>query len=361
MSEQDIVSLFNEAIDRLASGDSIDAIVASYGPRGPEIRAMLEAGLLTRRAAYPAADIRDSLTRIDSQVLPNLPPPPTFPYWVILPFLIGLGILGALFIASNAMTPAVPTATATSAPTETAAITPTIPTATISATISPAVTATILLSPTVAPTTSASVSLSGTLEKDDDGSYAINGLPVDVSAIAAPNIQSGASVQIIGVIQDGRLLASSITTATPSALSTGATPATNNATTIPTSASSVRLVIEGPVERIEAHTITIHEQTFTLPDTPALQVIQLGDVIRLDGSADGDRFIEIQIIFISVDVIINVDGQIWRDPGTCDTPPDWARSSANRWFSRCAAGPAPSGGGNSGGSSGGSNNNDDDD
>jgi hypothetical protein len=353
VSEQDIAGIFNEAIDRLAAGDSIETIVAAYGPQGTQIRPMLEAGLLTRRANYPAAEIRDSLARIDSQVLPNLPPPPTFPYWLILPLLIGAGLLIVILVAiSNSAAPAIPTATVTS---------------TIAATQTPlpietpmAATLTLVLSAT---DSAASVSLFGILEADANGGFTINGLPIDASAIALPGLQAGSAVQITGVIQKGRLIASSIATATPAS-----SPVLSTDQTEPTADSTVRLVIEGPVQRIEGNIVTILEQNIVLPETPALQVIQLGDVLRLDGQADANkRFTRVEIIFISVDVVINTDGQVWRDPGTCDSPPDWARDSASHWLARCASAPNPappsnnSGGSNSGGGSSGENNNDDDD
>lgn len=300
MSEQDIAGVLNEAIDRLAAGDSINEIVARDPQRGPQIHPMLEAGLLTRRALYPATEIRESLARIDSQVLPNLPPAATFPYWLIVPLLIGVGLLVVIFAAaSNSSTPASPAATMTIAATETGVI------------------ATQEASPSVVPAA------------------------IDQSGTATPNAVISSTADQTGLA--------------PSAA----------ADATPTTERSVRFVIEGAVQRIEGHTVTILEQNILLLETPALSVIQVGDVLRLDGQIDTQKhFIHVTIIFVSVDVIVNTDGQVWRDPGTCDSPPDWARSAASRWLGRCNASAPPSAGNNSSGggnSGGGGNNNDDDD
>ncbi|MDQ7035355.1 MAG: hypothetical protein Q9P01_11115 [Anaerolineae bacterium] len=114
------------------------------------------------------------------------------------------------------------------------------------------------------------------------------------------------------------------------------------------------IVIEGPVTEIDGTTIIIFNFSIVLADDdPLLTVIQIGDILRIEGDWDDDNpvIIAIVIIFVNVDVFI-FDGSVWRDPGDCSgAPPPWA--PANGWRQRCET---PRGGGSgrgSGGSSGG--------
>lgn len=118
-----------------------------------------------------------------------------------------------------------------------------------------------------------------------------------------------------------------------------ATPeVTPEATDEPDDDGDVIIVIEGPVEEININIITIFGIEIELdPEDPVLTVIQIGDVIRVEGDLEheGDTIVivAITVIFIDVDVFV-VDGQIWRDPGNCDNPPPpWA--PAHGWHRRC--------------------------
>lgn len=124
--------------------------------------------------------------------------------------------------------------------------------------------------------------------------------------------------------------------------------------------SGIIIVIEGPVESININIITIYSIEIELDDDdPILTVIQIGDVIRVEGELldddDDDTTILIAVInitFINVEVYINDDGEIWRDPVTClIAPPPWAE--ANAWHIRCTTSSPNNGGGGrgSGGSS----------
>jgi hypothetical protein len=106
------------------------------------------------------------------------------------------------------------------------------------------------------------------------------------------------------------------------------------------------IVIEGPVTAIVANQITIFNFNIVLDETdPLLTVIQIGDVLRIEGDWDDDSPIIIAIIIIFVDIDVFVfDGQVWRDPGDCaGGPPPWA--PAHGWRRRCET---PRGGGGSG-------------
>jgi hypothetical protein len=110
----------------------------------------------------------------------------------------------------------------------------------------------------------------------------------------------------------------------------------------------VIIVIEGPVEQININIITIYNINIEVaPDDPLLTVIQIGDVIRVEGHLDDDDsdtiiIIAVTVIFIDIDVFVADDGQVWRDPGDCSNgPPPWA--PAHGWRRRCEGG---GGGGN---------------
>jgi hypothetical protein len=108
------------------------------------------------------------------------------------------------------------------------------------------------------------------------------------------------------------------------------------------------IVIEGPVTAVVGNQITIFNFNIIVGENdPLLTVIQIGDVLRIEGDWDDDSPIIIAIIIIFVDIDVFVfDGQVWRDQGNCNNaPPPWA--PANGWRRRCET---PRGGGSGGGS-----------
>lgn len=120
--------------------------------------------------------------------------------------------------------------------------------------------------------------------------------------------------------------------------------ATPEATAAPGSTVAIIIVIEGPVEEVNINIITIFGIDIEVDaDDPALTVIQIGDILRIEGELNEDdeddeddnhiTLVAITIVFINVEVIV-VDGQVWRDPGNCDNPPPpWA--PAHGWRKRC--------------------------
>lgn len=101
---------------------------------------------------------------------------------------------------------------------------------------------------------------------------------------------------------------------------------------------SITIVIEGPVTAININIITIYNINIQLdPNDPNLQIIQIGDIVRIEGNTQDLNgtiiIIAINIIIINVD--INIDtGEVWRDEGNCNNPPPpWA--PANGWRRRC--------------------------
>ncbi len=104
---------------------------------------------------------------------------------------------------------------------------------------------------------------------------------------------------------------------------------------------SVIIVIEGPVTNININIITIYNIDIEVNiDDPILTVIQIGDVIRVEGEIVGSGttlvIIAITIIYIDVDVVVNPDGEVWRGDNCQNPPPPWA--PANGWRRKCEGG-----------------------
>ncbi|MAU12884.1 MAG: hypothetical protein CL607_23895 [Anaerolineaceae bacterium] len=101
--------------------------------------------------------------------------------------------------------------------------------------------------------------------------------------------------------------------------------------------TEVIIIIEGPVDEIDGNTIYIFGFPINLdPDDPRINVIQIGDIIRIEGSDDGGVLIALVFIFTDVEIFVN-NGIVWRDAGTCSNPPpSWA--PAWGWRARCEGG-----------------------
>lgn len=164
--------------------------------------------------------------------------------------------------------------------------------------------------------------------------------------------------------------------AEPSATDTPTETATATATPTNTPDPSetplpINLVIEGPVQDIIGNILIIYDFEIVVdPEDPLLSVIQIGDVVRIDGTMeivndptnDSPPVIQIQPTIIEPvngDIQINAGtGEAWRDDNTCNNPPPaWA--PAHGWRARCEGAPAPgnSGNGNNGNGNAGNGNN----
>lgn len=130
------------------------------------------------------------------------------------------------------------------------------------------------------------------------------------------------------------------------------------------------IIVEGPLEAITANIVTIYGIDIALnPDEPLLNVIVVGDVLRIEANYNATTnvivAVTVETVSNQVDVNPNTD-EIWRDDGNCNNPPPpWA--PANGWRRRCENTNNNSSGGNNGnGNNGnkngnGNGNNDDDD
>lgn len=136
-------------------------------------------------------------------------------------------------------------------------------------------------------------------------------------------------------------------TETPESTATPEVTATPESTSIPeatpestqTSNVQITIVIEGPVEAINVNVITIYGINVELnPNDPILTVIQIGDVVHIEGNFKGGTGTTVVIVAVTI-VIVNVEvvengGQVWRDQGNCgNPPPPWA--PAKGWHKRC--------------------------
>jgi hypothetical protein len=219
------------------------------------------------------------------------------------------------------------------------------------------------------------IEFSGDITEIAGSIITVNGLSVETAqAEVDGTLEVGVQVEVEGVLQsDGVVLAYEVDApddtdpeATPDPLPTlppettpEATPElTPEATEDPgdDDDSGIIIVIEGPVEAININIITIYGIDIEVDeDDPILTVVQIGDVIRVEGELDDIEedtlvIIAITIIIVDVDIYISDDGDAWRDDDCSNPPPPWA--PAHGWRDRCEAGGASSPGRGRGGSSG---------
>jgi hypothetical protein len=212
------------------------------------------------------------------------------------------------------------------------------------------------------------------VNNDDDDDDGVTGTPQATTTAGTPQATATAGTpQATATLGTPQATA---TLGTPQAIATLGTPqatATLGTATVtpvvsPTASAGgdVIIVIEGPVQSININIITIFGLEIEVnANDPILTVLQIGDVIRVEGSMNDDDddnsprliLVAVTVIIVNVDVVINVDGQVWRDPGDCaNRPPDWA--PANGWRRRCEGG-GNNGGGNGNGNGGGDDDDDD--
>lgn len=99
------------------------------------------------------------------------------------------------------------------------------------------------------------------------------------------------------------------------------------------------IIIEGPVEVIIQNVIVIYGIEIELDENdPLLTVIQIGDIVHIEGDLieNGTTIIVIAIVVVIIDIDIYIvdGGFIWRDDGNCNNaPPPWA--PAHGWRRKC--------------------------
>lgn len=327
----DVIEALNTCIDRLNSGEPVERVLSEYPALANDLRPMLEAGRVFPRVRAPAAEV--SAAALAGEVAVRAAVGQVFSAgiswvtWLIVALVIGGGI-GIVVIVGTNRPPEVILPTETATPTQTVSPSTTA-TATQTATSSPAATATPAAATTASPTETMSVVSSPTAE----------------AASATP-----ATPLLLPIIS-----VSATPTVAPSATFTLAPTLTHTVTPGVTPTSGVRFVIEGPVSAIDGRIIRIYDIAVTLGENdPALTVIRVGDIVRVEGDRGEAGIVAVTIVFVNVTVVI-VDGLAWRGDDCALAPPDWAQSAAGAWFTRCTGGGGSSGGGNN------NNSNDDDD
>ncbi|MBW4439287.1 MAG: hypothetical protein KME04_19255 [Pleurocapsa minor GSE-CHR-MK-17-07R] len=324
----DVIEALNTCIDRLNSGEPVERILSEYPALANDLRPMLEAGRVFPRVRAPAAEV--SAAALAGEAVVRAAVGQVFSAgiswvtWLIVALVIGGGI-GIVVIVGTNRPPEVILPTETATPTQTVSPSATA-TATQTATSSPTATATPTAS--ASPTETVSVVSSPTAEAAS---------PTPATPLLLPIISASATP-----------------TVAPSATFTLAPTLTHTVTPVVTPVGGVRFVIEGPVSAIDGRSIRIYDIAVTLGENdPALTVIRVGDIVRVEGDRGETGIVAVTIVFVNVTVVI-VDGLAWRGDDCALAPPDWAQSAAGAWFTRCTGGGGSSGGGNN-------NNNDDDD
>lgn len=147
-----------------------------------------------------------------------------------------------------------------------------------------------------------SIEITGIVSQMGSGTLTVAGLTVDVSAIALDTtISVGTPVTVTGHLLSTNVVVAQVvaiinlgTTATPEATPTLPPEAMPTAT--PTADPNAVIVVEGPVANIVTNIITIYDfQIEVEPTHPILNIIDIGDVIRVEGT-----FGEMGVIVASV-------------------------------------------------------------
>jgi hypothetical protein len=134
-------------------------------------------------------------------------------------------------------------------------------------------------------------------------------------------------------------------TVTMTATATSAPTPTSPAQPTATELVEALLIIEGPVSLVTEDMIVIYDTALSpQPSSPLLDVIQVGDMLRVEARPvpDTDIVQVVNITFVNITVVVR-DDLAWRDDDCVSPPPEWARDAAGDWFARCA--PSAPGGG----------------
>ena len=206
MADQRFVNAFNDCIDRLANGETIAECLRRYPEYAIDLRPMLEAGLLARRAESDSAEVLAAKMRVRAQLFDALALTPprrsTSPMLRVLPLVASVLIVFAFAIVGGSAllsrlnqvdpTPTVellstetPTPTMTATPTLTATVTPS-PSSTVSptASLTPSSTPTETTVPTLPSTNTPrpTNTVSPTLTPSPDPTNEITGCSVAIPA-----------------------------------------------------------------------------------------------------------------------------------------------------------------------------------
>ncbi len=118
MSEPDFITIFDDCVERIAAGETLDEVLRRYPGQAASLRPMLEAGLLVRRAAPVATEVMIAQQRVqrrfeDALVMPVLVRRQPSPYSRLATLAAGLllafvVITGGAAVASQSSLPGDP-------------------------------------------------------------------------------------------------------------------------------------------------------------------------------------------------------------------------------------------------------------
>ncbi len=167
------------------------------------------------------------------------------------------------------------------------------------------------------PTPTASVELTGTISSIEGTTLTVNGLKIDTTGATINGaLSTGVTVVVIGnVTSEGVITALSVTvvanTSTPVPTAGFGTAAPPELTTTPTPVADTDtvIVIEGPIQEININIITIYYMDIQIDiNNPILNLIQIGDVIYVEGAIGADGIIIASVINNLTDVEEVVEG-----------------------------------------------------
>lgn len=151
------------------------------------------------------------------------------------------------------------------------------------------------------PTPEATIELTGAVTSINGTTIVVSGLPVDISGVAVDGtIEVGVVVRLSGYLSpEGTIIALSLEiigepTPTPDV---SPTPASTLVPTPEPDDNDTIIVIQGPIQNITVNIITIYNIDITVaPDNPILTLIQIGDIVRIEGLVGLDGIIQAIVI-----------------------------------------------------------------
>lgn len=135
--------------------------------------------------------------------------------------------------------------------------------------------------------------------------------------------------------------AESTPTASPAAATVTAVPVTPSAVMAVTDdatpdTSDTLFILEGPVSRMTADSLTIYNTDITIPrDDARFAALQPGDVIRIEVEQRNDGFLVVDFQLRNATLVISGSGDVWRDDNCNNPPPAWVSGGADGWRQRC--------------------------
>lgn len=145
----------------------------------------------------------------------------------------------------------------------------------------------------------APIELTGAIISIDGDIITVGGLPVDISAVALDDeLTIGVVVTISGAINNvGVIVAETVLIVDEPDPAPEATETPQpDAAPIPVIPEAI-IVIQGPVESVNVNVITIYNIGITVaPENPVLNLIQVGDIIRIEGVSGAGGIINAVVV-----------------------------------------------------------------